>query len=148
VNATTVTHTILAKDGTETVQAQPATPGLYVYLQPASVDVGASCRWRLGHHSGLQIARFRTPEEAHAAAAAIADLTDWTQDADDIRERALGVLSDASKILRLDLLRSVEEAGGHIGNCAHPDAEGWLPNGGHNSDCAYVGGISSRCTCG
>jgi hypothetical protein len=25
--------------------------------------------------------------------------------------------------------------------------EPWPPNGGHDSDCAYVGGISSNCTC-
>jgi hypothetical protein len=25
--------------------------------------------------------------------------------------------------------------------------EGWRPNGGHNSDCAYVGGIGPNCSC-
>lgn len=24
----------------------------------------------------------------------------------------------------------------------------WHPNGGHDSGCAYVGGISPKCTCG
>lgn len=27
-------------------------------------------------------------------------------------------------------------------------AEPWMPNGGHEDSCGYVGGITRRCTCG
>jgi hypothetical protein len=142
--STTVEYTILAEDGPVTVQAEPATPGLYVYEQPASVDVGAPCRWRIGHHGGLQVARFRTADDAHSAALDLADLTDWTASTDIAKGRLLANAAD-----RVELLRIVEDCHGHFGNCAHPEPDpGWLPNGGHTGPmCAYVAGMSSRCTC-
>lgn len=140
----TLEHTILAEDGPETVQAQPAAPGLYVYEIPANVDEGAPCRWRLGHHSGLQIARAATAEVAHQMAAALADWVDWTGPADCLKSSIL------TRENREELLHIVEDCGGHFGNCAHPEPEpDWLPNGGHAGPmCAYVAGISSRCSCG
>lgn len=145
--STTIEHTILAEDGPEMVQAQPASPGLYVYEIPTNVDEGAPCRWRLGHHSGRQIAKAATAEAAHRVAAAIADWTTWTDEPDTLTAR-LGDLTADPADLR-DLQDRVEEAGGHLGNCAHvvPDPD-WLPNGGHTGPmCAYVAGISPRCTC-
>jgi hypothetical protein len=110
----TITHTILADTGPATVEAQPATPGLYVYQVPDSVDVDAPCRWRLGHHSGLAVARFETAEDALAGAAAVADWTDWTASADAIREA--GPTRDDSE--RRAILWAIEDAGGHLGNCS------------------------------
>lgn len=28
------------------------------------------------------------------------------------------------------------------------DPEPWIPNGGHQDSCGYVGGVTARCTCG
>jgi RecB family exonuclease len=55
------------------VQAVEPAPGLLVYL------------WRLGHHSGLQIAKFGQQADAETAAREIAPLTDWTRSAEDLR---------------------------------------------------------------
>lgn len=117
-----VALTIQAEDGPETVQAQPATPGLYVYKVPTTVDVGAPCRWRLGHHTGLQVARFRTAEQAHAAAAAVADWATWTDGPDVVQKRCTGPGSDPWAMR--DLIDHIEGAGGHLGNCAHPNDDG------------------------
>jgi len=140
----TIDYTILAEDGPVTTQAQPSAPGLYVYEQPDTVDVGAACRWRIGHHSGRQVARFRTAGDAHGAVSHLVDLADWTADIDTIKD---GVLGDVAA--RIEFMRVVEDCGGHLGNCTHPEPDpGWLPNGGHAGPmCAYVAGMSSRCTC-
>lgn len=66
------------------VQAEPADPGLYVYELPDFVNYEDPYRWRIGHHTGLAIAIATTKDEARAGAEAIADLTDWTKDADAI----------------------------------------------------------------
>lgn len=142
---TTFPHTILAEEGPETVQAQPASPGLYVYEIPANVDEGAPCRWRLGHHTGLAIARFRTAEGAHRAAAAIADLMAWTDEPDAIKARLIG--ADADPADRRDLHDRVEGAGGHFGNCGWCLIDEGPLRGGHSETCAYVAGIGPRCTC-
>jgi hypothetical protein len=115
MSAEGITHTIRAKDGPETVQAQPATPGLYIYEVPENVDKGGPCRWRLGHHSGLLIAAFRTPEDAREAAAAIADWTDWTGDAGELREHHLRTHRDQAALNAF--LQLIEDARGHIDNC-------------------------------
>jgi hypothetical protein len=143
---TTFPHTILAEDGPETVQAQPATPGLYVYEIPATVDEGAPCRWRLGHHSGRQIAKAPTAEAAHRAAAAIADWTTWTDEPDAITARLIG--PGAAPTDRRDLQDRAEAAGAHFGNCGWCLIDEGPLRGGHSEMCAYVAGISSRCTCG
>jgi hypothetical protein len=118
VNVATITHTIQAALGPETVQAQPATPGLYVYEIPANVDRDAPCRWRLGHHSGLLLAAYPTAEDAHQGAAAVADWTDWTQDTDVICARVIG--PDRDEYASRDLWDRVATSGGHFANCAHP----------------------------
>ncbi|MFJ3878006.1 hypothetical protein ACIPW5_11155 [Streptomyces sp. NPDC090077] len=28
------------------------------------------------------------------------------------------------------------------------DPDPWIPNGGHENSCGYVGGVTARCTCG
>jgi hypothetical protein len=138
----TIPHTIQAEDGPAIVDAQPATPGLYVYRTADTVDVGAVCRWRLGHHSGLQIARFRSAEDAHRGAAMLADWTTWTDDADSLRG------SIASRQDRAEFLLIIQDMGGHVGNCAHPAPDpDWPIRGGHGESCAYAAGISCRCTC-
>lgn len=143
MSTATVDHTILAEDGSFTVQAQLATPGLYVYETPDTVDVGATCRWKLGHHSGHYIARFTNPAAAHAVAAALAGWIDWTGPVDGLKSSVL------SRSDRMEFLRIIEDGHGHLGNCAHPERyPDWLPNGGHTGPmCAYVAGMSSRCTC-
>lgn len=115
----TITHTIRAVLGPTTVQAQPATPGLYVYEIPAEVDILAPCRWRLGHHSGLLLASFRTAEEAHKGAAAIADWTDWTGQHDALRAEHLHNNRDQDALD--DLVKRIEDTGGHIDGCAYYD---------------------------
>lgn len=112
---TTVTHTIQAQDGPVNVEAQPATPGLYVYQQADTVDVGAACRWRLGHHSGLALARFSTAEQAHTVAAALADWTDWTGDAEALRAKHLREHRDQAALD--EYYRLITDAGGHIDKC-------------------------------
>lgn len=111
--STTVEHTILVLDAPVIVQAQQAGPGLYVYEVPDSVDVGAPCRWRVGHHSGLAVARFETAEAAHAGAEAVASWADWTCDADTVRQVGLDRPADE----RRAILWAVENTGGHLGNC-------------------------------
>ncbi|MFE5582510.1 hypothetical protein [Kitasatospora sp. NPDC056531] len=141
--STTVEYTILAEDGPVTVQAEPATPGLYIYKQPDTVDVGASCRWRIGHHSGVQVARFRTADDARSAVVHLVDWVDWTEDSK-ILATTIANRSDAPEFLRI-----IDDCHGHLGNCAHPEPDSdWLPNGGHTGPmCAYVAGMSARCTC-
>lgn len=142
MSTATVAYTLLTEQGSTTIQAEPATPGLYVYETPDTVDIGAPCRWTIGHHTGMQVARFTKPTDAHAVATALADWIDWTGPADCLKR---SILSHSD---RMEFLRIVEDGHGHVGNCAHPEPESdWLPNGGHDSDCAYVGGISRRCTC-
>jgi hypothetical protein len=64
------------------VQATEASPGLYVYQLPDTVNPDDLYRWRIGHHTGLAVAVAMSEENALAGAAAVADLTDWTQAAD------------------------------------------------------------------
>lgn len=150
MNTATIDHTILCQAGPVTVEAEPAAPGLYVYEGPDAISGGA-CRWRLGHHSGLQIARFPSSEAAHAAAAELTGFTDWTAPADTLRADTIA----RNQTDRMEFLRLIQDAGGHLGDCCNagncaraapmPD---WHPNGGHTGPmCAYVAGMSSRCTC-
>lgn len=129
---TTVAYTILTAQGAATVQAEPATPGLYVFEVPDSVNIGAPCRWSIGHHSGLQVARFTNPTDAHAAAVALADFLDWTDTADNLKAATLG----RPKADRLEYLRIIEDGGGHLGNCAH-----------YRDEVEYVPCDSDDCVC-
>jgi len=117
MTSATITHTIQAALGPETVQAQPATPGLYVYQIPDNVDIEAPCRWRIGHHSGLLLAAYPTSEAAHLGAAELADWADWTEDAEVIRRRAVGKHRDGEAMN--DLWNRVHNSGGHFANCSH-----------------------------
>lgn len=139
----TVAYTLLTETGTTTIQAQPATPGLYVYEVPATVDTDTSCLWRLGHHSGRQVARFACVEDARAAVVHLADWTDWTADAETVG-KSITARADLAEFLHI-----LDDCRGHVGNCAHPVPDpDWPANGGHAGPmCAYVAGISSRCTC-
>lgn len=74
------------------VQATEPQPGLRIYLQPDELlKAGDRYVWRLGHHSGLVIAKFEHRDEADDAAWAIREITDWTRSAEKIRA---GVDSD------------------------------------------------------
>jgi hypothetical protein len=64
------------------VQATEASPGLFVYQLPDTVNPDDLCRWRIGHHTGLAIATAMTEANALDGATAIEDLTDWTQGTD------------------------------------------------------------------
>ncbi len=72
------------------VQAIEPVPGLRVYEQPEELrgpGDETSHPWRLGHHSGYAMAAFPTRDEAVAAAHSVADFTDWTRNARDLRTR-------------------------------------------------------------
>ncbi|WP_282204498.1 hypothetical protein [Kitasatospora fiedleri] len=114
MSTATIDHIVLCQAGPVTVEAQPATPGLYVYEGPDAISGGA-CRWRLGHHSGLQVARFQTSEAAHAVAAEIADFTDWTAPAAVLKAAATA----RNQADRLEFLRIVEDGGGHFDTCTN-----------------------------
>lgn len=61
-------------------------PGLHVYGQPEELrKLGEGHLWRLGHHSGLVIAKFEQQADAEAAAERIAAFADWTRPADGLR---------------------------------------------------------------
>lgn len=63
-------------------------PGLHVYELPEHLREegdGVANPWRLGHHSGLALAAFPCKEDALRGTREIADLTDWTRSAEDIR---------------------------------------------------------------
>ena len=81
---TNATHAIriLRSDNPIPVQATEASPGLYVYQLPDAVNPDDLYRWRIGHHTGVAVAVAMSEENALAGAAAVADLTDWTQAAD------------------------------------------------------------------
>ncbi|MFF3928172.1 hypothetical protein [Streptomyces hirsutus] len=83
-----VTHEIqVTKTATPAlVQAEEPVPGLRVYIYPEELrKAGEYYIWRLGHHSGLQIAKFEQRTEAEAAAEMIAPLTDWTRSSAELR---------------------------------------------------------------
>lgn len=81
--AATGTHAIriVRSDTPIHVQATEVSTGLYVYELPDTVNSADPYRWRIGHHTGLAIAIAISEQNALAGAAAIADLTDWTQGA-------------------------------------------------------------------
>lgn len=68
------------------VQATEPVPGLRIYLQPEELRKPGEniYLWRIGHHSGLSIAKFETRKHAEAAAEVLATLTDWTQGTGDL----------------------------------------------------------------
>jgi hypothetical protein len=89
-----VTHEIqVSKAATPVlVQAEEPVPGLRVYVYPEELrKADDPYIWRLGHHSGLQIAKFEQRSEAEATAEIIAPLTDWTRSAAELRaDKGLG----------------------------------------------------------
>ncbi|MER7848353.1 hypothetical protein ABTZ03_30955 [Kitasatospora sp. NPDC096077] len=114
----TVSYEIRCTEGRRTVQAEQldSAPGLYLYESPADIDRDGPCRWRIGHHAGLLIAAFRTPDAARGFADAAGTWADWTLDADTLRRHHLG---DGRDQAALDhLLATVDRAGGHMENCA------------------------------
>ncbi|MEW5658289.1 hypothetical protein ABGT92_23585 [Streptomyces cinereoruber] len=62
-----------------TAAATEPVPGLLVYQTPGRDE------WRLTHHSGLALAYCRDQQHAETTARLIADFTDWTRSAADIR---------------------------------------------------------------
>ncbi|MFG2328303.1 hypothetical protein ACGFMM_01620 [Streptomyces sp. NPDC048604] len=62
-----------------TADAIETAPGLITYQVPGRTE------WRLAHHSGLALAYCRDQQHAEHTARLIADFTDWTRSADDIR---------------------------------------------------------------
>ncbi|MFF2630885.1 hypothetical protein ACFVUN_34620 [Kitasatospora griseola] len=112
----TVPHEIRTHDGPRTVHAESPAPGLYLYPNPADVDRGAPCRWRIGHHSGRLVAAFPTRDTALRGADAIADWTDWALSDDILRARVTGPGRDQAATDRL--LALIEQADGHIDSCA------------------------------
>jgi hypothetical protein len=68
------------------VQAVEPVPGLFVYEQPEELrKVGEIHLWRLGHYSGLVIAKFEHQADAEAAAERIAAFADWRGAAAELR---------------------------------------------------------------
>ncbi|EGE40848.1 hypothetical protein GTY83_07310 [Streptomyces sp. SID4928] len=94
-----VTHEVIARQHATPVlvQAIEPEPGLFVYRQPDELlKKGDRYVWRLGHHSGYQIAKFEYPGDADDAAWAIRDITDWTRPVDEIRaDTDGGIVRDA-----------------------------------------------------
>ncbi|MFI6103213.1 hypothetical protein [Streptomyces sp. NPDC051310] len=84
-----IQHTVPVRDVSQryTVDATEPVPGLLVYEIP---DV-AHCsglghdHWRVAHHSGLLIAACQDEHDAEFIAQTIADFTDWTRSADELR---------------------------------------------------------------
>lgn len=68
------------------VNAIEPVPGLRVYEQPEELRTPAEDTyvWRIGHHSGLSIAKFETKRHAEAAVELIAPIADWTRSVDDL----------------------------------------------------------------
>ena len=109
---TTSTHKVRASR-TATPVLVPAiepAPGLRIYEQPEELRKSTEDTyvWRIGHHSGLSIAKFETRRHAEAAAELIAPIADWTREADDLvadtdlceRSQVLIVYGTAGKFLR------------------------------------------------
>lgn len=63
-------------------------PGPRVYERPEDLREegdGVAKPWRLGHHSGLALAAFPPQDDALRGAREVADLTDWTRPAEELR---------------------------------------------------------------
>ena len=80
------THEVRASR-TATPVLVPATEpvaGLRIYEQPEELRTSSDDTyvWRIGHHSGLSIAKFETFKHAEAAAHQMTGLTDWTREVD------------------------------------------------------------------
>ena len=86
---TVTTHEVRASQTATPVlvQASEPVPGLRVYEQPEELRKAGETKhlWRLGHHSGLLIARFENRVDAEAAGEAIGTFGDWTRSAEDLR---------------------------------------------------------------
>ncbi|GAA3384376.1 hypothetical protein [Streptomyces racemochromogenes] len=77
----TLTHTLA--DGTTVTATEPA-PGLRVY--PVDPNKGSyDYTWAVGHHSGRLLVACDAQDEAEATAREIADFTDWTRTAEELR---------------------------------------------------------------
>lgn len=77
----TLTHTLA--DGTTVTATEPA-PGLRVY--PADPNTGSyDYTWAVGHHSGHILAACDAQSDGEQIAREIADFTDWTRSAEELR---------------------------------------------------------------
>lgn len=83
----TIQHTIVIRDGeTHTVDAIEPAPGLVLLRLPDGMAPNNPRRWRIGHKpSGLAIADAMQRENGLAGIQRIAELADWTQDADTLK---------------------------------------------------------------
>lgn len=84
----TIQHTIVVRDGeTHTIDdAQELAPGLVLFRLPDSMCPNNPRRWRIGHKpSGLAIADAMRHEDGIAGVQKLADMADWTQDADSLQ---------------------------------------------------------------
>lgn len=86
---TVTTHEVRASQTATPVlvQATEPAPGLRVYEQPEELRKAGETKhlWRLGHHSGLLIAKFENQADAEVAGESIGALGDWTRSAKDLR---------------------------------------------------------------
>lgn len=60
-------------------------PGLFVFRLPDSHRPSNPCRWRIGHHSGHNLADAMRREDAIRGAEFLATVSDWTQDVETLR---------------------------------------------------------------
>jgi hypothetical protein len=86
---TVTQHTVPVRDVNKryTVNATEPVPGLLIYDIPEATDCAEQehDHWRVAHHSGLLIAACKDEHDAHFIAQTIADFTDWTRSADELR---------------------------------------------------------------
>ncbi|MFI9344989.1 hypothetical protein ACIG0D_27540 [Streptomyces sp. NPDC052773] len=80
----TVRYTFRSRGETGTVDAVQPAPGLFVYQLPEHLQ-HPWYPWLIGHASGLCIAMYERYGHAMAAVDEIADFTDWTRTADELR---------------------------------------------------------------
>ncbi|MEV4424002.1 hypothetical protein AB0K23_01235 [Streptomyces sp. NPDC049602] len=80
--------TFLHNGETYTVEAIEHTPGLVLFRLPDAIAPTNPRRWRIGHKpSGLAIADAMQHENGVAGIRKLAELADWTQDADSLQAR-------------------------------------------------------------
>lgn len=82
------THTISLAPGSDAPTEVDATVhpcGLLTYQVAPEVDDWTAYRWRIGHHSGLIVAIGATQDDVERGIGILAELTDWTADADTLR---------------------------------------------------------------
>lgn len=105
-----IPYTITINGGTHTIDdAQPLAPGLVLFRLPDAKIPNNPRRWRIGHvPSGLAIADAMRREDGARGIKALAELADWTQDADTL----LAALTDHDVFMTLARF-----------DCCEPNAE-------------------------